>query len=322
MKKFALITLLLCVSLIPATAEGRKEATYPARPVTLIVPWDTGGGTDTVARALLTVMGNYFPQPMVVVNKPGGGGVVGTTEALMAKPDGYTLVFNSWGAFITQPSLKKIKYSEKDYEPVLRVASVPRILVANPKVPYNTIKEMIDYARNNPGAVKAGIAAVGATDHLAFAQIELDYNVKLNIIPQGGGGPSKVNLLGGHTDVAALTATEGGPLIAAKQLKAFGTMDSERFSQFSDIPTCAEYGIPLESGVEEYLVVPQGTSPEIIQLLQTAFKKSMDDPAFLGIAKKLNIGVKYLDSKAARERLEKFRLQYKDLIDKLGIGEK
>jgi tripartite-type tricarboxylate transporter receptor subunit TctC len=179
---------------------------------------------------------------------------------------------------------------------------------------------MIEYAKKNPGLIKAGVSSVGTTDYLAFAELEMKYGIKLNIIPQGGGGPLRVAILGGHIDIAALTATEGGPLVTAGQLKSFGIMDSKRFSQFPDMKTCAEQGVSIEGGTEDYVVVPKNTPPEIIQTLQDAFKKVTEDKAFLEMATKLNIGVDYLDAKAAKERLDKFRFNYKDLIEKLGIG--
>ncbi len=323
MKKLFLC-LLVIGFVLPAFAEGGKESAaaggeYPTRAVEVIVPWAAGGSTDTVTRALMSVMGQYFPEPMAVINKPGGGGTVGTTFALNEAPDGYTILVNSWGAFVTQPALTTLQYGPEDYEPVLQISYEPRILVAHPDTPYDDIKGMIDYAKQNPGGVHVGIAAVGATDHFAMLELQLQYGVDMTITPQGGGGPSKIAVLGHHTDVAALTAGEAGPLVEAKELKALGVMDSKRYSAFPNIPTTAELGIPVESGVANHLYVPAGVPADRVKKIHDAFKSAMEDPGFLELAKKLKLSIEYLDGEASRKQLTHFRELYTEIAEKLGM---
>ena len=284
-------------------------ADYPNRPVKIIIPWGVGGGTDMLVRSMMSFMPQYFSQPMVVMNKPGGGGTIGTTFALNAKPDGYTVCINGWGPFVTQPSLKNLNYTEKDYIPVLQLSNIPRILSAYPSMPYNNMKEFMEYAKKNPEKIKVGVAAVGTTGHLAMVQLEQDYGVKFTQIPQGGGGPQKVALLGGHVD-------------AAKHLKALGVMASKRLPDLPDIPTLAEQGYPIESYVAFHLVVPKGTPKDRIKILHDAFKKCLDDKGFQKIAKKLNIRVDYEDAAQSRAKLEKFRKLYAEIVGKLGIEKK
>jgi len=272
-----------------------------------------------LVRGMLTVMGNYFPRPMVVVNKPGGGGTIGTTEALMAKPDGYTVLVTGWGPFVTQPFLKDVQYGPDDYEVVLQLSRIPRILCAKKDAPYDDIKEMMEYAKANPGKVLVGIAAVGTTGHLGMAQMELDYNVKFNMVPQGGGGPQKVALLGGHVDIAPLTASEGGPLVTSGQVKALGIMDNARFSEIPDVPTGEELGYAIESGVAWHAFVPAGTPPERVKMLHDAFKKCLEDEAFHKVAAKLNLGVKYADADFAEKDISKFRDIYQKISAELGL---
>jgi len=297
-------------------------ADYPSKPVKIIIPWGIGGGTDMLVRSMLSFMGKYFPRPMVVVNKPGGGGTIGTTFALNAKPDGYTVCINGWGPFVTQPSLKRLQYTEKDYIPVMQLSNIPRILSAYPTMPYNSMKEFMDYAKKNPEKIKAGVAAVGTTGHLAMVQLEQDFGVKFTQIPQGGGGPQKVALLGGHVDAAPLVASEAGPFTKTKQVKALCVMDSKRMPDLPDIPTCAEEGYPVESYVAFHLVVPKGTPEDRIKILHDAFKKCLEDPGFKKIAKKLNILIDYEDAQQSRAKLEKFRKLYAEIVSKLGIEKK
>jgi len=218
--------------------------------------------------------------------------------------------------------MSDVPFTEKDYIPVARLDSMPRILSAHPGTPYNTVKEMVEYAKKNPGAIKVGVANVGTTDYLAFCELELTYGIKFNIIPQGGGGPARVALIGGHIDVSAPTLVEASPVITSGQVKSLGMMDSKRNPQFPDMKTCAEYGIPIEGNSENYLAVQKDTPPEIINMLQETFKKVLEDKGFLELAKKLNINVAYLDSAAAKKRLDEVRVHYKDLIQKTGIGKK
>jgi tripartite-type tricarboxylate transporter receptor subunit TctC len=310
---------LIVVIAIPFTG---MAADYPNRPVKIIIPWGVGGGTDMLVRSMLSFMGKYFPRPMVVINKPGGGGVIGTTFALNAKPDGYTVCINGWGPYVTQPSLKKLQYTENDYIPVMQLSNIPRILSAYPTMPYNSMKEFMDYAKKNPEKIKAGVAAVGTTGHLAMVQLEQDYRVKFTQIPQGGGGPQKVALLGGHVDAAPLVASEAGPFTKTKQVKALCVMDSKRMPDLPDIPTCAEEGYPVESYVAFHLVVPKGTPEDRIKILHDAFKKCLEDPDFKKIAKKLNILIDYEDAQQSRAKLEKFRKLYAEIVSKLGIKKK
>ncbi|MBW1995309.1 MAG: tripartite tricarboxylate transporter substrate binding protein [Deltaproteobacteria bacterium] len=316
--KLAIVAAMILLISFPSLSVAK----YPTKPVKVIVPWAAGGSTDILARSMLTVMDKYFPQPMVVINKPGGGGTVGTTQLLMSKPDGYTIGIIAFGPFVTQPHLKDLKYTENDYIVICQVSSIPRILIAHPSTPYNNIKEMIEYAKKNPGKVKAGVSAVGSTGYLAMVQLEMEHDVKFNIIPQGGGGPQKVAVLGGHIDVAPTTAGEGGPLVTAKQVKALCVMDNKRFTDIPDIPTGEELGVPIESGVIWHAYAPKGTPPDRVKILHDAIKNCLEDKTFQKIAKKLNLGIEYMDPEASKKRLDKFRTLYGEIIGKLGLKKK
>ena len=320
--KNKMMVLAVIFSVVIAIPVMGLSADYPSKPVKIIIPWGVGGGTDMLVRSMMSFMPSYFPRPMVVINKPGGGGTIGTTFALNAKPDGYTVCINGWGPFVTQPSLKKLQYTEKDYIPVIQLSNIPRILSAYPTMPYNNMKEFMAYAKKNPEKIKVGVAAVGTTGHLAMVQLEQDFGVKFTQIPQGGGGPQKVALLGGHVDAAPLVASEAGPFIKSKQLKALGIMDSKRMADLPDIPTLAEQGYPIESYVAFHVAVPTGTPPDRIKVIHDAFQKVLDDKGFQKIAKKLNIRIDYEDGEQSRAKLEKFRKLYADIVKELGIEKK
>ncbi|SDP79915.1 Bug family tripartite tricarboxylate transporter substrate binding protein [Desulforhopalus singaporensis] len=314
------ITLILLVLSLTTPIVGVNAAEYPNKPVKMIVPWAPGGITDTAIRSVVTAMGKYFPSPIVVENRPGGAGTVGTTLALMAKPDGYTVLATAWGPLVTQPSLKKLQYNAESYTPVCQVAAAPRIICAHPDRPYNNLKEMMEYAKKNPGEIKVGIAGVGTTGHLAMAALEQQYDVKFTMVPLGGGGPQKTNLIGGHVDVAPPNSPTAGPAIQAKQIKALGVASEVRFADLPDIPTCAEQGYPLESGVSIVVLAPKGTPAAIVEKLAEAFKKSTEDEELQKLAKKINLNLEYLGSEATGKKLKKFHDFYAGIIEKLGLA--
>lgn len=310
------------VMFLTTPIEATKAADYPNKPVQVIVPWAPGGVTDTAMRSVMTVVGKYFPKPMVIVNRPGGAGTVGSTYALLSKPDGYTILATAWAPVVTQPSLKKLQYSSKNYTPICQVVAAPRIICANPDAPYGSIKEMMDYAKKNPGKIKVGIAGVGTTGHLAMAALEQQYGVKFTIVPMGGGGPQKTSLIGGHIDVAPLNAPEAGPAIEAKQVKPLGVASDVHYGNLPNVPTCAEQGYPVESGTSIIILAPKGVPDQVINNLAEVFKKCTEDEGLKKFAKKINLDLVYLGSEDTNKKIEKFYNSYAEIISKLGIAKK
>ncbi|HIE56527.1 MAG TPA: tripartite tricarboxylate transporter substrate binding protein, partial [Chromatiaceae bacterium] len=303
LKLFA-ITAMFFLGFFPSLCAAK----YPSKPVKVIVPWAAGGGTDILTRTVLTVMDKYFPQPMVVVNKTGGAGTVGMTFGLMAKPDGYTIIVNGFGPTCTQPHLKDLQYTEKDYVVVCQLNKIPRILIANNKTPYNNMKEMMSYAKKNPGKIKVAVAGVGTSGHLGMVQIEQDFGVKFTIIPQGGGAHQKTAVMGGHADIAPTTANEGGPLVYAKQVKALGIMDEVRFAEHPEMPTLAEQGFPNNTYVLWHVYAPAKTPPDRVKMLEEAFRKCLQDKTLQKMAKKLNLGLEFKNGKTATADLNHWRI--------------
>ena len=295
---------------------------YPTKSVQIIVPWDAGGGSDVATRTLVNVTQKYFPKPLVVINRAGGAGTIGTAEMCKARPDGYTIGSTAWGPILTQPLLQKLPYTEKDFIVIMQTYYNPRVFCANSKRPYKTMKQLMDYVKGHPEGVKVGLVGVGATDHFAFLQLEKENQVKFVEVPLGGDAAQITAALGGHVDVVAVTSLAGRPLIEAGQLVALGVSDTNRFSELPNIPTLAEQGYPVESGVANYIVVPKGVPQNIIRYLHDVFKKGMDDPGYLEAVKKMKYTVDYLSPEASNARLEKFRKLYSDLAEKMGIKEK
>ena len=296
------------------------QAEYPEKPVTLIVPWAPGGLTDTAARALATVISNnLLPVTVPVINRPGAGGSVGQSEMVQSKPDGYTICMNTGSCLFIEPHLKKLPYSENDYQILLQVFSEESVIAAHPNTPYSNLKEFLDYAKAHPKEVKAGIHAPLTTGHLAFLQLEVDKKVELKIVPMGGGGPMKTGLLGGHVDVAPLSISEALPYLKAKTLKALGVMGSKPIEGFPEIVPFEKQGFSLEAPIVGFLMAPKGLPEDRAKKIHDVFKKAMDDPAFVKVAQTNNMQVEYLNGRDARERFTKFFNRYGALIKKLEL---
>jgi tripartite-type tricarboxylate transporter receptor subunit TctC len=314
------IAILVAIVGSGAYANGVEEA-YPNKAIKMIIPFGAGGNTDLLVRSMAEVMQEKLGQPVIGVNVTGGGGTIGTSEALRSDPDGYTVAMAASGPLYTQPFIIDLQYDRNDYVTIAGVSYVPRVLVAVPSMPYDDVDELMTYAKQNPDMVQVGIAAVGATDHFGFEQLQLEQNVEFNLIPQGGGNAQKVAVIGGHVDIAAITVAEARPLVDAGQVKALGIMHGERDMLFPDLPTFAEQGYPVESGVGFYLIAPSAVPQEVVDILEASVRDTLSDPGYLETAKKLNLSLNYQDADAAAAEIEKFYNLYENLAQQIGLGQ-
>ena len=305
--------------LLPISAFSQTASTYPKKPVKLVVPFDVGGGADAQIRSMTSYLQKELGQPFVIVNMPGAGGTIGTADGIRGRGDGYTLVFTGSGPLVTQPFILDLPYTEKDYVVVSQLSDTPRIVVAHPKAPFNDFKEMMDYAKANPGKLRIGISAIGSTDHFGFEQLKLDYKADLNLIPQGGGGPQKVAVIGGHVEVAALTTVEASSAIKGNQVKVLGIMAAKRDPTYPEVKTCAEYGYPVTSGVGYYLIAPKTIPADIASKIDTAIGKVLTNPEYLETAKKAGLAVVYANGADADKEVRKTFDLYRGLSAKIGF---
>jgi tripartite-type tricarboxylate transporter receptor subunit TctC len=295
-------------------------AEYPDKPITIIVPWAPGGSTDAAARTLAAIAGQqHLPVPLAVVNRPGAGGSIGTTEIVKAKPDGYTIGLTTGSCLFIEPQLKKLPYSDSDYIPVMQVFLEESVIAANPSKPYNNMKELVAYAKAHPKEVNAGIHAPLTTGHMAFLQLQIEQNIEFKIVPMGGGGPMKVALLGGHIDVAPLGIAEAMPYVKSKTMKPLGLTGSKGHEGIPPELLCETQGYNLLAPVVGVIIVPKNMPKDRIKVLHDALKKTMEDPTFKKMAQGLSLEVEYLDGQAAQDRLSRYYKHYGDLIKRLGM---
>jgi len=255
--------------------------TFPDKPVTLVVPFPPGGPTDAMARTLAAEMKDRLGQPMIVENRAGAGGNIGAEYVARATPDGQTLLFGTSGPLAINASLyRKVSYDPvKSFAPVIQVGHLPNILVVNPSVPAKNVKELVAYAKANPGKLSYASSGNGASSHLAGVLFNASAGVDLQHIPYKGTGPALNDLLGGQVSMSFTDVLTALPYVKAGRLRALGVTTAERSQALPDVPTVAEQGVPgYDVSVFFGIVAPAGTPPERVAKLNQAFIEVLDTP--------------------------------------------
>jgi tripartite-type tricarboxylate transporter receptor subunit TctC len=242
---------------------------WPARPVTLIVPFAPGGTTDIVARIVGQALSARPGQSVVVENLGGAGGTLGANQAAKAAPDGYT-IFMATVAHTMAPGIyKSLPYDfVKDFEPITEVASVPNIVIVHPAVPAKTVAELLAYIRANPGKVNYGSAGIGSTEHMSGELFSAMAKLKMVHVPYKGGAPMMADIIAGHIEMAIETSGSASPHIKAGSVRALAVSTAKRSPLFPDLPTLAEAGLTGYDVTTWYgMLVPAGTPAPIRERL-------------------------------------------------------
>jgi tripartite-type tricarboxylate transporter receptor subunit TctC len=289
---FGILFVLSLIAAIPIHA-----ADFPTKEVQIIIPWAAGGATDLIFRALAATTGRYLGKAVVVVNRPGGAGAVGYTEAAQAKPDGYMLA-SAITPLTILPHQVTTAFTYKSFDPVINVVSDPGMFLVRSDAPWKSLKEFLDYAKKNPGMITVGNSGAGGGVHLIALAFEKAAGVKFNHIPFAGGGPSVTALLGGHINAVTVSPPEGIEHVKAGKLKIIALFAEKRFELFPDVPTVKEQGIDFVMGQWRGLAAPKGTPPDVIKKLHDAFKSGMDDPVFIKNAKDMVVNLSHLGPEA------------------------
>jgi tripartite-type tricarboxylate transporter receptor subunit TctC len=261
---------------------AQAQQAYPNGPIRLVVGYAAGGTTDILARSLGEQLGKILGQTIIVDNKPGAASNIGAAFVAQAKPDGYTLYMATVASHGINPALYRGKLPFdpiKDFAPVSLVASIPLMLVVNPSLPVKSIKELVEYAKKNPGKVNFGSSGIGASSHLAGQLFKSMAGVDITHVPYKGSGPLVSDLIAGNVQMAIDSLSVYLPQIRAGKLRALGVASLQRSPIASDIPTIAEQLPGFEASALNYITVPKGTSPAIINKLNQAVLAVVNDPA-------------------------------------------
>lgn len=259
------------------------QAAYPNKPIKVVVPFAPGGATDVLARVLAEKMAVGLGQPMVIDNKPGAAGIIGTDAVAKAAPDGYTLLLALSNSMLTNQFLyTKLPYSpEKDIAPIYQIAIAPLVLVAHPSVPVATGPELLKYIAANKSKVAYGSYGTGAYPHLAGAYMSQSQNADMSHVAYRGEAPMVQDLLGGQIQIAFASALQVKAHIDAGKLKAIGVSGERRMGTLPNVPTLAEQGLNDEAyRVAGWLAfgAPAGTPPAILERIAAEVRKATEQP--------------------------------------------
>ena len=269
------------LALVPVLlAAGAQAQIYPNQPIRLIVPWPAGGGVDTSARIISQPLAERLGQNIVIENRGGAGGNIGTELAARAKPDGYTLLMASSSPHAINPHLyPKLPFEPiKDFAPIALVASVPNILVVPTSSPFHSVADIIAHAKANPGKLTFGSAGVGSSQHLAGAILIRATGINILHVPYKGTAPAEADLMAGHISLM-LDTTACLPLVAGGKLRALAVTSKVRNPALPNVPTFEEAGVPnVISSVWYGLAAPAGTPREIVNRLNAEINSILQTP--------------------------------------------
>src|SRR5438874_6384947 len=268
------VTVLACAMASVATAQD-----YPAKPIRMIVPYPPAGGTDIVARVVNEPLARELGQPIVIDNKGGAAGNLGTDLAAKAAADGYTILFTLSSHTINPKLYSKLPFdAEKDFAAVSLAAYIPQILVANPSLPVKNVQELVAYAKARPGKLNYASVGVGSPAHIAGELFKLKSGVDMVHVPYKGGGPAVSDTIGGQVQLAFVSMPAALQHVKSGRLKALAIASDKRSTAAPDIPTIAEQGVDCVVNSWYGALVPAKTPPAIVAKLNAAMVKVLQMP--------------------------------------------
>ena len=272
----------VCIAVVSLAAACTASAqSYPVKPVRMIVPFVPGGNTDIIGRVFAPKMSELFGQQIVVENRGGAGGVIGTEAAARAAPDGYIILMVSAGHTINPAMIKKLPYdSVRDFAPISMIADVPTAFVVHPSLPAKTVKEFIAIARARPGEINYSTAGRGTVGHLSAELLSSMAKIRLVHIPYKGTGQAMVDLVAGHVQMQFPSMPAAIQQVRTGRLRMIAQTGKQRSAAAPDVPTMEEAGLPgfvVSSGFGMF--APAGTPRPIIDRIHSALVKALNDPA-------------------------------------------
>ena len=296
---------------------GVEAAAYPTKPVTFIVPFPAGGRTDLTARIVSQHLEKPLGKPVVVVNKPGAGGVVGAKEVSLARPDGYTLGFFSSGVVTAQYTVPT-PTDLKDYEPVSVVNVDPAALAVHERAPWKTLADLVEHGRKNPGKIRIGMIP-GASAQLFAAGFAKAAGIQVTSVPFKGDADGAIALAGGHIEAHVAVPVSYKSLVDAKKVRILAVAAERRSTLYRDVPTFTENGVGLVIGSFHAIFTPKGAPGDVMAILAAALEKAMKERELNDQMTLAGLGAVYLSPKDAAAYVAHQDAIYKVLIQELGL---
>ncbi|RIH85381.1 Bug family tripartite tricarboxylate transporter substrate binding protein [Calidithermus roseus] len=318
MKRWFALLAILGMALFAMTGMAQK---YPTRPITLVVPWSAGGSTDLTARALAPVLEKALGVPIQVVNRTGGGGAVGHGAIAQGRPDGYTIGIITLEV-VLPPWVAQTKIDASSFAPISLLVLNPVAIVVRKDAPWKTAQELIADLKQNPGKYKAsGTAKWGSYDfaRLGFLKSIGLKDAALPWVPTQGAAAALQELISGGINVAFVSIGEASALVKAGEARYLAFMTDNRFPAFPDIPTLKELGIDWTFASFLMAAAPKFALPSVVDQLDKAFAKAVQDPEFVRFMNNANLVINHLDRKASLAFLEERTKAMNQIVQELGL---
>lgn len=293
-------------------------AAFPEKPITCIVNQPAGGTTDIASRSMADLASKILGQPMVVINKEGGTGSVGLASVKKEKPDGYNICTVGGGTFIAQHQRQLPFDLLKDFTPIMQFAEFPTPVLVGADAPWKTFKELVEYAKKNPGRIRYGTSGSGSIFHLAMVTFAQQEGIKWTHVPFKGGHNAILALLGGHVEVA-VTPTNFDAFVRTGQLRFLSSFGQSRLPSFPEIPTWKELGYNIEMIHPGFWVGPKGMPKEEVDTLHGAFKQAIESPEFKKVMKDLEFPIVYRNPEELSRLIKELTEYYGKLVKETGL---
>ena len=324
MKRLSLILLILFAAVGFLLAEGVPEEAageYPTKPIQVIVPWGAGGRTDINARMFASVAPKYLGQPVVVVNKAGGGSVIGGKYVADADPDGYTLLAITPGTNVFPVIFKQAPYDTFDFDPIGQIGSSTMAIASKADRPWSNVQKLISYAKSHPGEVTYACVALKAPQ-LGFLRWADRAGLEFKHVPVGNDAEAVEAALGGHVDIA-MTSSVATIIshVNANNLNALMVFAEKRDKNLPNTPTAVEIGYDVVASPFTGIAGPKGLPPEVLQKLRTVFKQVIEDADFIKVMKRIgeSLDPKFGDDFYAVWKNDKEG--YSEIVEKMGLAQ-
>lgn len=305
MKKLLMIGFLLVsfFSLWVVVSPCIAQEKFPSKPITYLHGYPVGGTGDIPHRYLAESVSKRLGQPVVIVVKLGGGGSVALGELANVKPDGYTIGFLSGGPIIGS-HLSKLPFDvTKDFEPIIQHVTYVHGLIVKADSPFKTVRDLLDYARDNPGKVTYGTPGAGTPQHLTMILLGDMAKVKLIHVPQQGGVPSVTAVMGGHVTCSEVS-TEFKPFLETGRVRLLALATEKRMDEFPDVPTYLELGYKLTGFAIHSIVGPKGIPKERVKILHDVYYQAMQEPGYRELLKKMSMPYMYKNPEGLQKAVE------------------
>jgi tripartite-type tricarboxylate transporter receptor subunit TctC len=308
----------MAAGLTAAGSPGSQAQTFPSEPITLIVAWPAGGGSDISMRLIADALSKQIGVPVVVLNKPGAGGAIGHREIVNAKPDGYTIGMYSSGG-IALPYLNAQANTFDEMQPIAFFGEDPNALQVSNASGITSLKDFVDRARANPGKIKNGNDQPGGSSYIAAALYEKLLNVKVTKVSYAGFGPTVIGLMGGEVDSATVPVPDTIEQHKAGKLKILGVSATERHFMAPEIPTFSEQGFDVIVGSWRCIVGPKGIPEDRLRFLENNIIAALKNPEFQAKAKQSGFVVQPGDAKATYQRWREDDVQLYPILLEAGL---